>query len=372
MNKLNLMGGIFGTSGYNSHTIQLAKALDKLTDLSLETNLPPEWPALVNDKTLSWISKKYPKETTIAITQPWFWPLKLADKPKKFIGYVVWEGDKVPEGWIEHLIDPRVDYIFVPSQHTKDAILKTFQEYLDLDTDKYTVKMNYWNKVKIIPHGVDIELFKPNKKKEDDTFTFLCNKGWTGGMEDRGGVQYVLKAFDEEFKKSEKVRLIIKLNMAYVPPNWNWKKAIEDIGIKKREDSPQVFVNPDTFPYQKMPELYNMADCFVCPTRSEAFGLTMLEAMACGLPAITTNFGGQIDFVNEDNGWLIGGKLEEIKHDIQYEGIKWLTPSIEELKKTMRYAFEHQDEVKIKGEKAAEKAKELTWDNTAKEVLEWT
>jgi hypothetical protein len=38
----------------------------------------------------------------------------------------------------------------------------------------------------------------------------------------------------------------------------------------------------------------------------------------------------------------------------------------------MRYAYEHQDEVKEKGKKALETARGLTWDKTAKKILELT
>jgi len=48
------------------------------------------------------------------------------------------------------------------------------------------------------------------------------------------------------------------------------------------------------------------ADLFVFPTENEAFGLSLVEAMACGLPAITTQVGGIRDFVqHERNAWVV-------------------------------------------------------------------
>ena len=50
-------------------------------------------------------------------------------------------------------------------------------------------------KIFIIPHGVNFDEFKIIEN-ENKPFTFLFNKGWRGGTEDRGGFQYLLKAFD--------------------------------------------------------------------------------------------------------------------------------------------------------------------------------
>ncbi len=47
------------------------------------------------------------------------------------------------------------------------------------------------------------------------------------------------------------------------------------------------------------------ANCFVLPTRYEAFGAVLIEAMATGLPVIATRSGGPDHIVSEDNGLLI-------------------------------------------------------------------
>ena len=98
------------------------------------------------------------------------------------------------------------------------------------------------DKIKIIPHGVDLNLFKPPEEKPKRPFTFLCSKGWRGGMEDRGGVQYVLKAFSEEFTPKDDVRLIIKLNPAYLPLGFDFAEEMNKIGIKKKE-KPEILIS---------------------------------------------------------------------------------------------------------------------------------
>jgi glycosyltransferase involved in cell wall biosynthesis len=48
---------------------------------------------------------------------------------------------------------------------------------------------------------------------------------------------------------------------------------------------------------QRVEDWLRAADVFVFPTENEAFGLSLAEAMACGLPCVTTRVGGLRDFV---------------------------------------------------------------------------
>ena len=52
-----------------------------------------------------------------------------------------------------------------------------------------------------------------------------------------------------------------------------------------------------------------------------------------------------------------------------YEGIKWLTPDIADLRNRMRVAYENNKLREKKGKKALEDAKQLTWDNSAKQIV---
>jgi glycosyltransferase involved in cell wall biosynthesis len=275
----------------------------------------------------------------LILATPNTWKLHVG---KNNIGYLVWEGDRIPESWVEECLNPDIKYIICPSKHTYNAVLNT--EGCNDDVI---------NKLVIIPHGVDTSLFYP-KDKPTDKFRFLANKGFRH-LEDRGGVQYVIKSFIEEFK-DENVELLVKINPAY--------------GINKAimPEHPKIKYICDNIPYDKLINLYNSANCFVSGTRAEAFNIPCVEAMACGLPCIVTNYGGQIDYVNNENGWLVDYELTEVTFDLQYEGINWATPKIDDLRKKMRYAYEHQDEVKEKGKKALETARGLTWQKTAEQI----
>ena len=71
----------------------------------------------------------------------------------------------------------------------------------------------------------------------------------------------------------------------------------------------------------------------------DAFNIPCLEAMACSLPVITTNYGGQTDFVNNENGWLVDYEYKLVTWDVSYEGSSWAVPDIGKLRLVMREAY---------------------------------
>lgn len=395
--KINVVGNIFGNDGYSSHTRNLFNALYKITDVKLNTQLIPDWMRFVNDAELNAITKPERKEDwNIIVTIPHMWKLFLGQG--KNACYCVWEGDKVPVSWIDDFLNPKVNLILVPSKHTEKAIWNTIGNVVDEYNNTY-ISTTIYEKIKVIPHGVDTSIFYSQRKKDAtdaqistsgdtkqeqgktiktehvpvnvdnhaDTFKFICNKGWRGTTWDRGGVQYLLKAFAEEFNKDEKVELIIKLNPAYINPQII-SSAIQQLNLP--ENRAKIQIISDILPQNKLRELYNSADCFVCATRCEAFNLPGLEAMACGLPNIQTAFGGQIDYMTQLNSLFIDYDLSESEEKPMYEGINWAIPKIESLRKQLRWAFENQEKIKEKGKQAEEDSKKWTWDSSAKKIME--
>ena len=54
-----------------------------------------------------------------------------------------------------------------------------------------------------------------------------------------------------------------------------------------------------------MVQLYEGADAFVLATHGEGWGLPIMEAMASGVPAIATDWGGQTEFMDANNSWPV-------------------------------------------------------------------
>jgi len=53
--------------------------------------------------------------------------------------------------------------------------------------------------------------------------------------------------------------------------------------------------------YQQLPRIYNAADVSVCPSRYEAFGYVVVEALACGTPVVATPGGASRIFLTDPN-----------------------------------------------------------------------
>ena len=376
--KINLCGTIFNNSGYSRHTRSLANALNEAgCDVRLDVQKIEQWERQVNDFELQALSKPFdPESTTIFISQPQFWPLVLAEKPKHFVGYLVWEGDKIPEYWCDYLIDDRIDMILVPSTHTYNAVLKTIESFFSR-TDNLTLiqisnNTDHLNKlidkIKRVPEGYDPSSFYPDDDSHD-TFTFVANKGWSQGLNDRGGIQYLLQAFAEEFNEDEDVSLKIKLNATYNIPGWDLAREIDSLNLPK--DRPKIFTCNNNMTDKELRAFYNEGNVFVTTSMAEGFNLPALEALGCGLPVLTTHYGGQADFINEENGWLINeGEYDYYSKEISYEEVKWFKPSIKQIRKKLRYIYNNQDEVVNKHKKIITEPNLLTWLDSAKKIKE--
>jgi len=71
-----------------------------------------------------------------------------------------------------------------------------------------------------------------------------------------------------------------------------------------RRDYPQVHWRGST-PRGELPAIYSAADVFVHPSRTDTFGLVMLEAMACGTPVAAFSVAGPLDVVGSSDGGVL-------------------------------------------------------------------
>lgn len=65
-------------------------------------------------------------------------------------------------------------------------------------------------------------------------------------------------------------------------------------------------------PHDEVPAFMRRLHFFVSASRSETFGIAMVEALACGLPVVATDSGGPRDFITPQNGVLVRGDTQSL------------------------------------------------------------
>ena len=254
---------------------------------------------------------------------------------KKNIAIIPWETTVIPKSWVGKING--FDGLLVPCKQNAEDFKNSGV--------KVPIGLIHW--------GIDPNKFYPLERPESKVFTF----GTLGALSIRKGTDVLVQAFREEFPTEKDVKLIAKTSYN------NYPFAIKD---------PRIEVQMTAVSNEELiTNFYKKVDCFVFPTRGEGFGMTPLEAMATGIPAIVTGWSGPMEYMDKEDGWLIDYKMVEAKNftDLIYKEQcgNWAEPDKEHLKKLMRYAYEHRDEVKEKGKKASERVlRDWTWDKKIK------
>ena len=105
-------------------------------------------------------------------------------------------------------------------------------------------------------------------------------------------------------------------------------------------------------------DLMAAADVYVSLHAAEGYGLTILEAMSLGTPAICTGYSGNMDFTTAENSWLVDYQLirtDEIAGPYP-RGSIWASPDRQHAATLMRHAASHPKEVEGKAEVAKQAA----------------
>lgn len=201
------------------------------------------------------------------------------------------------------------DHIFVASSVTKKSLLE------------FGIKPE---KISVIPYGSPVDYFHP-MPKPDGQFRAL----FVGRVGPRKGVHYLLQAW-QELKLPKAELMLIGINE--FPAGW-----LDRYGEDFRYISsvPHAFLN----------QYYSKANVLVFPSLVEGFGLVLLEAMACGIPVITTpNTAGPDIIVDGAEGFIVPVR------------------DVGALKEKLQWCYCHPEELAEMGRSARRKAERLTWE----------
>ena len=110
----------------------------------------------------------------------------------------------------------------------------------------------------------------------------------------RKNLEVLLKAFTEEFGNSKDVCLLVKIGSGqHCVPKW----------LSDQKPADNIFWVEDFV--ANMADLYRGVNAYVCSDLGEAWSGPTQEAMLCGLPTIAPRHSGHLDYMNDDNSYLV-------------------------------------------------------------------
>lgn len=281
------------------------------------------------------------------------------------IGRTMFELSSLPPFWVEEC--NAMDEVWVPSTFCRNLFVESgvVQE-----------------KLRLIPDAVDIRTFSAHRENQksregDDRVRFLAVMAFIR----RKGWDTLLEAYAREFTNGEPVELVIKTSYPGRPltevADWVLQ-FLRGLRIPEARIAPIVLLEDRALSREQMADLCRGADVLVAPSRGEGYGRPLVEALSCGVPVITTGWGGHTDFVTDDNGWLLDYELTRIQQDAAltgpidnplFEGKTWAEPDLEHLRQCMRQAIAEPALRKHKGDRGPSAAAVYDQERIADAVM---
>ena len=162
-----------------------------------------------------------------------------------------------------------------------------------------------------VPHGYDPAVFYPRERAEararlgfpQDAFVVGVVAANVGAPS-RKGFSQALEAFARFAERAPDARLYMHTNLRSVTGE-NLARMVESVGVVP------LVVHQYRYslglPSSYVADVMSACDVLLNPSHGEGFGIPILEAMACGTPAIATDFSSMPELVG-DSGWLVGGQ----------------------------------------------------------------
>lgn len=192
------------------------------------------------------------------------------------------------------------DHLFLETEKERtDFILQNVKDYFVSSEKLKQIYNNFEKKPSyVIADGVDLELFKlKNENKYKDIENKKIIIGWTGNS----------KFKDENDDDLKGINKVIKPAIeGLIEKGYNIELKIADRNVK-------------LIPHDEMPDYYNEIDLYVCASRTEGTPNPVLEAMACGIPIISTDVGIVSEvFGKEQKNFIIERTKESLQEKIEY------------------------------------------------------
>jgi glycosyltransferase involved in cell wall biosynthesis len=212
-------------------------------------------------------------------------------------------------GLVAQIIKDKYNIPFIITEHSSIYIRNQYNKYLELINQKMVFNSNLYavsdmfslelkKILKLDEVGVISNVLAPSfsnpyqYKKDKNAYTFIS----IGNFTKNKNHILIIKSFLEAFNALDNVRLIL---VGKGPEKNRLTSLIKNSGRAKQF---KIFEYLD---HNEIKELLHESDCFVLSSNFETFGVVVIEAMACGLPVISTKCIGPEDILNQNCGILI-------------------------------------------------------------------
>ena len=164
-----------------------------------------------------------------------------------------------------------------------------------------------------VPHGIDTDAYKPIDQKKARELTQLPQDKWLVGMVAANKGNPSRKCFAEAFMAFKRFHdlnpdaaLYLHTEAQGMFNGVDLPALLREVGIPGEAvylaDQERLLFNP--VGHETMGHVYSALDVLLSPSAGEGFGIPVLEANACGVPAIVTDFSAQAEVCG--SGYKVG------------------------------------------------------------------
>ena len=267
--------------------------------------------------------------------------------PAPSILYNVWESTHQPDEFMNKL--NLYDQLWVPSEWQKAcSISQGIPEEF----------------IRVVPEGVNPDIYKPGTTLEDGNFNFLLVGKW----EPRKSNLEICRAFLAAFPADEYPNVRLYLNCDTLFPCDNYKSTEERLEGYGLQDSRFIVVRFEQG--EAYVRRLQSAHVFVSCSRAEGWGLPIIESMAVGIPTIVADWSGSTEYAFDA---LLVSVPELKKPEGIYGGWdvpgKWGEPDYNHLVKVMKDAYDNYSTHKAKALKTSEYIRtNFSWEKAAQKA----
>jgi len=349
--KVILRAPVLTSSGYGVHSRQIARWLFDLEDSGANIEVFCEalkWgntPWLLNPKTSDGLigrliqcsMKRAEKlDVSIQLQLPNEWNPFLADFNIGVTAAV--ETDRCSPEWVVAV--NKMDMVIVPSKFVASVFQTAGPE---ITTPIHVIPESFPDSCK--DENIDKAVVDLSEVTTDFNFLILSQFCGNNPENDRKNMAYTIKWLHEEFKDHPEIGVIIKTNFGRntkldrIQTTTNLVKILLET---KQGAGPSFYLMHGEMSDSEIAGLYRhpKVNALLSLTRGEGFGLPILEAAACGLPVIVTDWSAHTEFLKAGKYIKVDYKLGEIHESriddqIFYAGMKWAYPIEDDAKRKL-------------------------------------